>query len=127
VRFPRFAWISWLLRFLLLGWAVSVPWLGVGWAQNPPVVPLPLPPSPGQAPPSDDPNRERIEKEMAKRANQEREAQLKRDTERLFKLATELKDYVDKTNENTLSLNVIKKADEIEKLAHSVKEKMKGN
>jgi len=64
---------------------------------------------------------------MAKRANQEREAQLKRDTERLFKLATELKDYVDKTDENTLSLNVIKKADEIEKLAHSVKEKMKGN
>jgi len=64
---------------------------------------------------------------MAKRANQEREAQLKRDTERLYKLATELKDYVDKTNENTLSLNVIKKADEIEKLAHSVKEKMKGN
>jgi len=64
---------------------------------------------------------------MAKRANQEREAQLKRDTERLFKLATELKDYVDKSNENTLSLNVIKKADEIEKLAHSVKEKMKGN
>ena len=64
---------------------------------------------------------------MAKRANLEREAQLKRDTERLFKLATELKDYVDKSNENTLSLNVIKKADEIEKLAHSVKEKMKGN
>jgi hypothetical protein len=64
---------------------------------------------------------------MAKRANQEREAQLKRDTERLFKLATELKDYVDKSNENTLSLTVIKKADEIEKLAHSVKEKMKGN
>jgi len=64
---------------------------------------------------------------MAKKANQEREVQLKRDTERLFKLATELKDYVDKTDENTLSLNVIKKADEIEKLAHSVKEKMKGN
>jgi len=64
---------------------------------------------------------------MARKANQEREAQLKRDTERLFKLATELKDYVDKSNENTLSLDVIKKAEEIEKLAHSVKEKMKGN
>jgi len=32
---------------------------------------------------------------------------------------------VDKTNENTLSVEVIKKAEEIEKLAHSVKEKMK--
>jgi hypothetical protein len=33
---------------------------------------------------------------------------------------------VDKSNENVLSLEVVKKADEIEKLAHSVKDKMKG-
>ncbi|MGH9500463.1 MAG: hypothetical protein ACRD3L_15080 [Terriglobales bacterium] len=64
---------------------------------------------------------------MAKRANQERQAQLRRDTERLYRLSTELKQYVDKSSENTLSLEVIKKAEEIEKLAHSVKEKMKGN
>ena len=67
-----------------------------------------------------------MEKEMAKKANQERQADLKRDTEKLLKLATELKEYVDKTNENVLSLNVLKKAEEIEKLAHSVKGKMKG-
>ena len=67
-----------------------------------------------------------MEKEMAKKANQERQADLKRDTEKLLKLATELKEYVDKTNENVLSLNVLKKAEEIEKLAHSVKDKMKG-
>jgi len=125
VRFLRFAWTNWLLRLLLAGLTVSSLWVGGSGRQLPQVIPPP--PSPNQAPPSDDPNRERIEKDMAKRANQEREAQLKRDTERLFKLATELKDYVDKTDENTLSLNVIKKADEIEKLAHSVKEKMKGN
>jgi len=64
---------------------------------------------------------------MEKRANQQRQADLKRDTERLLKLSTELKEYVDKTNENMLSLDVIKKADEIEKLAHSVKTKMRGN
>jgi hypothetical protein len=63
---------------------------------------------------------------MAKKANQERQAALKNDTEKLVKLAGELKDYVDKSNENTLSLNVLKKAEEIEKLARSVKEKMKG-
>jgi hypothetical protein len=63
---------------------------------------------------------------MAKKANQERQADLKRDTEKLLKLATELKEYVDKTNENVLSLNVLKKAEQIEKLAHSVKDKMKG-
>ncbi len=68
-----------------------------------------------------------VQKEMEKRANQQRQADLKRDTERLLKLSTELKEYVDKTNENMLSLDVIKKADEIEKLAHSVKTKMRGN
>jgi hypothetical protein len=84
-------------------------------------------PLPGQATPPEDENTIRQEKEMAKKANEERQAMLKRDTERLFQLSTELKQYVDKTNSNILSLDVIKKADEIEKLAHSVKEKMKGS
>jgi hypothetical protein len=69
----------------------------------------------------------RIQKEMEKKANEQRQAELKRDTEKLLKLSTELKDYVDKSNENVLSLDVIKKADEIEKLAHSVKTRMRGN
>jgi len=68
----------------------------------------------------------RMEKEMQKKANEQRQADLKRDTEKLFRLSTELKEYVDKSNENVLSLDVIKKADEIEKLAHSVKTKMRG-
>ncbi len=63
---------------------------------------------------------------MAVEENAKREQDLKKDTAKLLQLATELKHYVDKTNENTLSVEVIKKADEIEKLAHSVKEKMKG-
>lgn len=67
-----------------------------------------------------------MRKSMEKKANQQRQAELRRDTERLVKLSTELKQYVDKTNENILSLDVIKKADEIEKLAHSVKTKMRG-
>lgn len=77
------------------------------------------------APTTKDEDRIRLEKEMAKRANEERQAQLKRDTEKLLSLATDLKTYVDKTNANILSLDVIKKAEEIEKLAHSVKDKMK--
>ena len=68
-----------------------------------------------------------MERDMAKKANQERQAQLQRDTDHLLKLANELKQYVDKSNEHTLSLDVVKKAEEIEKLAHSVKEKMKAN
>jgi len=80
-----------------------------------------------QEPGSDDELRVKMEKDMAKKANQERQAQLKRDTEQLFKLASDLKEEVDKSNENLLSLEVIKKAEEIERLAHSIKDKMKGN
>jgi len=78
------------------------------------------------APADDDENRERIARDMAKKANQERQALLKADTDKLVKLAGELKDYVDKSNENVLSLEVLKKAEEIERLARSVKDKMKG-
>ncbi len=63
---------------------------------------------------------------LALEANVKREQDLKKDTAKLLQLATELKQYVDKTNENTLSVEVIKKSEEIEKLAHSIKDKMKG-
>lgn len=76
---------------------------------------------------AEDENRAKLEKDMAKKANRERQVQLQRDTDNLLKLANELKQSVDKSNENTLSLDVVKKAEEIEKLAHSVKEKMKAN
>jgi hypothetical protein len=74
----------------------------------------------------DSDTRDRMAHDMAKKANEERAAALKVDTDKLLKLATELKASVDKSNENILSLDVIKKAEEIEKLAHSVKEKMRG-
>ncbi len=56
----------------------------------------------------------------------DRQKRIVSDTDRLYALATELKEQVGKSNKDTLSLDVIKKADEIEKLAHSVKEHMKG-
>ncbi|HLK33124.1 MAG TPA: hypothetical protein VKT29_08540 [Terriglobales bacterium] len=68
----------------------------------------------------------KMEREQQKKRNQERQAELKRDTDKLFLLATQLKQAVDKSNENTLSLDVIKKAGEIEKLAKSVRDKMRG-
>jgi len=73
-----------------------------------------------------DDTRSKLAREMEKKANLQRQALLKADADKLFKLSTELKDYVNKTNENVLSLDVVKKAEEIEKLAKSVKEKMKG-
>lgn len=69
------------------------------------------------------------EKEMQERAsreaNKKRQQEIRTDTEKLFQLANELKDAVDKSNEHLLSLDVVRKADEVEKLAHRVKEKMK--
>jgi hypothetical protein len=65
-------------------------------------------------------------KELEKKRNVARQKDIQKDTDKLLELATELKQYVDKTNEDILSMDVIKKADEIEKLAHSVREKMKG-
>jgi hypothetical protein len=58
-------------------------------------------------------------------ANAERRKQIADDTAKLLKLADDLKAEVDKTSKDTLSLNIIRKADEIERLAHNVKEKMK--
>jgi hypothetical protein len=78
-----------------------------------------------EPPTAEDEAHARAEKEMEKKANKRRQEQIKHDTDQLFQLATELKAYVDKTNENILSLDVIRKADQIERLAHNVKDKMK--
>ena len=67
-----------------------------------------------------------IEKKMAQERSKSRYQSLKRDSEKLLELATELKQYVDKSGENVLSMDVIKKCDEIEKLSKSVRGKMKG-
>jgi hypothetical protein len=77
-------------------------------------------------PSDEDDARARLAHDQEKKAAKERVAALKIDTDKLLKLSVELKSYVDKSDENVLSLDVIKKADEIEKLAKSVKDKMKG-
>jgi hypothetical protein len=54
-----------------------------------------------------------------------RQAQLLVDTQKLYQLTQELKAEVAKSNKDTLSMAVIKKAEEVEKLAKSLKERMK--
>jgi hypothetical protein len=118
-----------IIVWLLLVTFATVP-AAIGAAaqnDNPPQQGPPPFMQPQQRPSPADEARERMEKDMAKKANQQRWDQLKRDTDNLLKLSTQLKEYVDKANENTLSLDVIKKAEEIEKLAHSVKDKMRGD
>ena len=85
-----------------------------------------LPPAlPPIAPPGDTPSPD-MEANQERLRNRDRQKQLVQDTEKLLALANELKVDVDKSTKDTMSLDVIRKADEIEKLAHSVKEKMKG-
>jgi len=107
---------------LLVGSALP----GAAQIQNPP----PGVPAPGARQPitSDEGGvwQQQQQKAMQKQANLQRQQEIKKDTEKLLELATELKQLVDKSSENTLSLDVIKKAEQIEKLARSVKEKMKG-
>ena len=54
-----------------------------------------------------------------------RQAQFVADSQKLYQLAQELKVEVAKSNKNTLSIAVTKKAEEIEKLAKSMKERMR--
>jgi hypothetical protein len=62
-----------------------------------------------------------------KAALEENEKTIKQKVEKLFQLATELKDEVDKTDSaKVLSLAMLKKAEEIEKLAKDIKSRAKG-
>ena len=56
-----------------------------------------------------------------------RQAQIAADTEKLYQMAQELKAEVAKSNKDILSIAVVKKADEIEKLAKSLKERMRSD
>lgn len=122
---PRPRWVRWFCAFAAVaGVAVAV---GAGEG-------LPLegqfpkyPPAIVRAPDvnkQDDINNQQDKKQSFEAANAERKKQINSETTKLLKLATELKSEVDKTDKDTLSVGVIRKADEIEKLAHSVKEKM---
>ena len=67
-----------------------------------------------------------ISAKQGKARNDERQRRLVADTDKLLSLATSLHEDVAKTTKDVMSLDVIRRADEIEKLAKSVKDRMKG-
>jgi hypothetical protein len=85
-------------------------------------------PTPGRTgnPSEPDPLDPHRAEQQEKLRNNDRQKRLVADTDKLLALATDLKAQVDKSTKDTLSVDVIKKAEEIEKLARSVKERMKG-
>jgi hypothetical protein len=67
-----------------------------------------------------------IQRQQAIAANQQRQLEIRRDTEKMAELTQELKSYLEKNEQGSVvSVDAIKKAEQIEKLAHSVKSKMK--
>jgi len=74
-----------------------------------------------QPPQQDDPSK----KQSPETPDSGRKHQVSDDTSRLLELATQLKAEIDKAGKDTLSINVIRKAESIEKLAKGVKEQMK--
>ena len=66
-----------------------------------------------------------VERQQALAASQQRQIEIKRDTDKMAELTMELKDYLAKGSTATMSLDAIKKAEQIEKLAKSVKSKLK--
>jgi hypothetical protein len=93
-------------------------------SQQPALPPL-QPPFGNPAEPNDPMEHQRLEK-MEKARNADRQKQLVQDTDKLLALAKELKEEVGKSNADTLSIDVVKKASEIEKLAKNVKDRMRG-
>jgi hypothetical protein len=68
-----------------------------------------------------------IDSKRAKTLLEQNQKDVKKNIERLFQLASELKDEVEKTDAVTvLSLAMLRKTEEIEKLARQIRDKTKG-
>jgi hypothetical protein len=96
-------------------------------AQTPPVETYPTLPGP---PPhfgdlSSDKDAGEMAAKMLRERNEDRQKAIVNETNQLLDLAKQLKDAVDKSSKDQLSLQVVHKAEEIEKLAKDVKTKMR--
>lgn len=66
-----------------------------------------------------------VQRQQAIAANLQRQQDMKRDSEKMLQLMQELNQYLQSKGQGTMSVDALKKAEQIEKLAHSVKSKMK--
>lgn len=109
-------------RFVIALWALGVPFgiLASTLAAQAPT-PQRIPSSRDK---DDDPNSSKIDTKAILEANQK---DIKKNVERLFQLASELKTEVEKTDSaHVLSLALLKKTEEIEKLAKDIRSRAKG-
>ena len=80
--------------------------------------------NPAGADPKADPE---MESKRTKALLEQNQKDIKKNIEKLFQLASELKEEVEKTDATTvLSMAMVRKAEDIEKLARQIKERAKG-
>lgn len=65
------------------------------------------------------------QRQQALAANAQRQAEIRRDSEKMAELTQELNNYLQKSGNAVASVDALKKAEQIEKLAKSVRSKMK--
>jgi hypothetical protein len=112
----KLRWVAVALAGILLTGAVSAAQAPPQNSQSPTLEPLPPPFG------HRDDNVKTVEQVQIQNAqNAYWQKQLTQDTAKLLGLAKQLEEEVDKSNGRTLSVDVIKKATEIDKLAKSVK------
>ncbi len=118
-RMKRRGWLS------LLGGSAALLAAAGGWsAQTPASVQNPPRPK-GSEPATGDEDEPKLP--PTKGVLQANEKDIKKNVEKLYALAGELKAEVEKTDSSlVLSLAMVKKAEEIEKLAHEIKSRAKG-
>ena len=121
-----------IMATLVLGAATGVASAQLG--ATPPIQNVPLgsgrtgmnlPPVDGRDIPGPD-SMPRMEEQQARSRNSERQKRLVADTNRLLALIADLKRQIEQAGKDGQQVDVTKKAEEIEKLAKSVKDRMKG-
>lgn len=111
-----------LLRAIPVATAALIVAASVGRGQQP-VSRSQSPVRQGEDDPMTNPNM----KSPTKARLEDNQKDIKKDIEKLFDLASQLKEQVEKTDATSvLSLAMVKKADEIERLAHQIRELAKG-
>lgn len=111
-------------EFLTMFFASSVPFGVMGYAMYAQESQTKPPPPPKPALKDDDPDEPKIDSKAILESNQK---DIKKNIERLYQLASELKAEVEKTDSvQVLSVVMVKKAEEIEKLAKGIRSRAIG-
>jgi hypothetical protein len=63
---------------------------------------------------------------MEKERREDEWKKLKDDTDKLVQAATDLKEMIEKSNKDTFSISIVKKAEDVEKILKDIKRRAKG-